>query len=146
MVWKDRKHTRRWIRVRELDPEWLNDLRIKNKKSVKLVTNLWLTFVNTFAAIGSPVVVAIIVYGSFTVEEKAISAGFQCQRSVSAFVILVTVFRVGIKLKAFRFWTGADVLIWWWLAGNTGIATYEANCFKIMTDFVEDKQFLFCLG
>lgn len=74
--------------------------------------NLWrITFEETVTAIDSPVIVAVIVNGSFAIEEETILTSLECQRAVSAFVKLITVFRVRVQLEAIRFRTRADVLI-----------------------------------
>ena len=70
-----------------------------------------LAFVNSFAAIGGPVIVAIFVNGAFSIEEEAIAARLQSQRSIGAFVELVTVFRVRVQLETERFWARGDLHI-----------------------------------
>jgi len=76
-----------------------------------ITTRFRLQFVNSLAAVSGPVIVAVFVNGAFAVEEKTIAARLQSQRSVGAFVELVTVLRVGVQLQTERFRARADLHI-----------------------------------
>lgn len=62
-------------------------------------SRIWSQFVNAFAAVGGPVVIAKIVNGSGTVEQQTIFASLQRQRAVSALVKLIAVGRVSVSLE-----------------------------------------------
>lgn len=81
------------------------------------------TFVNAFAAVGGPVVIAKIVNGSGTVEQQTIFASLQRQRAVSALVKLIAVGRVSVSLETVLLRTWSDVFVSWRLPASSGVTT-----------------------
>lgn len=59
-----------------------------------------LTIEFSFATFDGPIVIAVIVNGSFAIEKQTILARFQGNRTVGAQEKLVTIFRVSIGLSS----------------------------------------------
>jgi len=57
-----------------------------------------LTIPLTALAVHSPIVVAMIVYGSLAIKEQAVLTGLQGQSAVCAEKKLITIFRMRIRL------------------------------------------------
>jgi hypothetical protein len=72
---------------------------------------IFVTFKETIAAVGGPVVIAKVVDGSSAIEEQSILTGFQRERAVGALVKLVAVLRVGVRLESVILRARAQVLI-----------------------------------
>lgn len=63
------------------------------------------TFGFTVATLDGPMVVAVVICGSFAVVQQTVSALFKCQRSVRAQVELVAVLLMSVRLFSYFLWT-----------------------------------------
>jgi len=68
-------------------------------------------FVDAVAAVGVPVIFAVVVNASLAVKEQTILASLQSQGAIFALVKLVAVLRVGIQLKTVRLGARADLAV-----------------------------------
>lgn len=82
----------------------VRQFRIARGKCLKclksLLSDVKRTFGFTVAAFDGPVVVAVMISGSFAVVQQTVAALFQCQRAVGAQIELVAIIRMGVRLFA----------------------------------------------
>lgn len=62
-----------------------------------------LTIVFANATVNGPIVIAVVVNGTFAIEQQTIFACFQRQRSICAQEELITIIGVSVSLFAIRF-------------------------------------------
>lgn len=73
------------------------------------MTRIFLTVGFSVSTVDSPVVITVIVYSAFAIEEKTVFAGFNSECSIGAEEEQIAGFRMGVGLDSVLFRTGWGV-------------------------------------